>query len=305
MRQPVPQAAAMAPKLTDKSRQSSWQALPWLLPSLAGILVFNAVPTIAAFVLSFCRWDMLGPVNWVGMTNYAQLLTTTAFWHSLWVTLTFVVLTVGLELGTGFAVALGVYHLGQRWAWLKVLYFLPFVTPMVSMAMVWGWFYEPNGGLFNQMAGLLHLPAVPWLYQPQTALLAILLFRLWKQLGYTVLLIAAGLEALPESLLEAARLEGLSLWQQVRHILLPLLAPVLVVVSVTCVIQAFQAFDVIYLLTQGGPDHATEVVVYKVFKLAFEQFQVGPASAMAYVLFMIILALSLLQFWWKRQAAKA
>ena len=273
----------------------------WVALGSAGIMLFNYLPTAASFLLGFTQWDLLGSPVWVGWANYQQLITSPLFWQNLTTTLVFVTSSVALELSLGFLLAYTMYQLGQRWAWLKLLYFLPFVTPMVSMALVWGWLYEPQGGLLNQLAGVLGLPQPAWLYQPETALFALLVFRLWKQLGYTVLLLAAGLEAMPDSMLEAARLDGAGHRAQLTRLVLPVLGPLLGVVAITIVIQAFQAFDVIYLLTQGGPDHATEVLVYRVFKLAFEQFQVGPASAMAYVLFCLILSISLMQLWLKKK----
>jgi multiple sugar transport system permease protein len=266
-----------------------------------GIMVFNYLPTVASLLLGFTQWDLLNLPVWVGLANYQQLFSSTLFWQNLSVTLVFVSSSVLLELGIGFVLAYILYQLGQRWAWLKLLYFLPFVTPMVSMALVWGWLYEPQGGLLNQWAASQGLPQPAWLYQPETALFALLLFRLWKQLGYTVLLLAAGLEAMPDSMLEAARLDGAGHRAQLTRVVLPVMGPLLGVVAITIVIQAFQAFDVIYLLTQGGPDHSTEVLVYRVFKLAFEQFQIGPASAIAYVLFSLILFISLMQLWLKKK----
>jgi multiple sugar transport system permease protein len=277
------------------------QGLAWVAFGTVGIVLFNYLPTLGSLLISFCQWDLLSPPVWVGWQNYQQLLTSPLFWQNVGVTVVFVGLSVGLELTLGFTIAYALYTLGHRWAWIKLLYFVPFVTPMVSMALVWGWIYEPQGGLLNRLAEYAHLPPVAWLYQPQTALLALLGFRLWKQLGYTVLLLAAGLEALPDTVLEAARLDGANQWQQLSRLVLPLTAPLLLVVAITILIQAFQAFDVIYLLTQGGPDHATEVLVYRVFKLAFEQFQVGQASAMAYMLFVIILGFSLVQLWFNRR----
>jgi multiple sugar transport system permease protein len=139
------------------------------------------------------------------------------------------------------------------------------------------------------------IPGEAWLFQPQTALLALVVFRVWKQLGYSVLLLGAALEAMPDDLMAASRLDGANHWPLLRWVVLPQLWPVLALVVTTSIIQAFQAFDMVYLLTQGGPDHHTEVLVYRVFRLAFEQFQVGQASALAYVLFCLILVVCLVQ----------
>jgi multiple sugar transport system permease protein len=274
----------------------------WLALGFAGVGLFNLLPIVGSLWLSFCQWDMVtAPPQWVGLSNYTQLLAHPQFWHNTWVTVCFVVLSVGLELGLGFALAYGLFVVGQRWAWLRLLYFVPFITPMVSMALVWGWLYEPQGGLLNTALQAVGLAGQPWLFQPQTALLALVVFRVWKQLGYSVLLLGAGLSSLPDELMDASRMDGTGPWQTVRHVVLPHVWPVLGLVATTSIIQAFQAFDVVYLLTQGGPNHHTEVLVYRVFKLAFEQFQVGKASALAYILFAMVLGVCLLQQQFKQR----
>jgi multiple sugar transport system permease protein len=180
----------------------------------------------------------------------------------------------------------------------STLLFLPYVTPMVAVALVFGWFYAPEGGWLNQLAetvGLIKEP-VAWLYTPKTALPSVVVVEVWKMLGYNTLLLLAGLQAIPLSVLEAASLDGANALKQTAAIVLPLLSPTLFFVATLTVIHALQAFDSVYLLTQGGPEHASAVIVYWVYKQAFEWFQVGPASAMAYLLFATIAVLTLVQW---------
>jgi multiple sugar transport system permease protein len=178
---------------------------------------------------------------------------------------------------------------------------MPYITPMVSITLVFGWIYDPQFGLLNaaiqtvDVFGLMKEP-VAWLQDPKTAMASVVMLRVWKNVGYNVLLFLAALGNLPSDLEESAHLDGASSWQIFWRITLPLISPTLFFVLVMTMINAFQVFDSIYLLTQGGPQHATEVLVYWMFKNAFEFYKIGPASAIAYILFWVILALTALQW---------
>ena len=210
----------------------------------------------------------------------------------------FVMAVVILELGIALLFATGLYWLTKGRALLSTLLFLPYVTPMVAIALVFGWLYQPEGGWLNQIGqglGLMEAP-IAWLYNSETALPSVIALEVWKMVGYNTLLLLAGFQAIPTSLIEAASLDGANRFQQWWRILLPVLTPTLFFVGILTVIHALQAFDSVYLLTQGGPQHASALVVYWVYKQAFEWFQVGNASAMAYGLFLVIATFTLLQW---------
>lgn len=267
-------------------------------PALAGLLVFTYGPTLASFALSFYQWDLLGPPQWVGLANYQRLLGDPLFWQVVRNTTWFVVAVTSLQLVLGLAIALALHRVVRGQRWLRLAYFLPYVTPMVAVALVFGWLYNGDQGILNQVLLRLGLIAQPvaWLHQVETALGAVVALDVWKTLGYTVVLLLAGLLTVPPELEEAARLDGAQGWSLLWRVTLPLLSPTLFLVSLLTLIHAMQAFDAVYLLTQGGPQQATTVVVYALYQYAFQFYKVGQASALAYLLFAVILLLTLLQW---------
>lgn len=278
---------------------------PWLfvLPMLLGLGVFTYVPIISSLGLSFTYWNLLGEPAWVGFENYQGVLGDPLFWKSFSVTWLFVISSTVLEIVLALLVALGLNQLAAGFlkrfqSLFRTAYFLPFITPMVSVALVWGWLYEPQYGLLNWVLQLLHLIHAPvaWLYDAKTALWAVVILRVWKNMGYTVLIFLAALQGVPEGILESASLDGANAWKRFWQVILPMITPTVFFVLIVSMINAFQVFDAVYLLTQGGPEHSTELMVYWLFKNAFEFYKIGPASAIAYVLFIIILLLTLVQW---------
>ncbi len=279
-----------------------WQ---WLFfgPALLGFLAFNYLPTVASFGLSFFRWNLLDSPHWVGTSNYQHLIASDSFWQAVNSTLQFVGISSVLEVGFAMLLALLVHQETTGKAFFKACYFLPYVTPMVAISLVFGWFYHPDGGLLNQLLlglGIIQQP-VAWLNHPQTALFAVISLEVWKTVGYNFLLILATLENFPADWLEAATLEGASVWEKTFRILLPNLTPTLLTVGLLTLIHTLQAFDAVYLLTQGGPKNATAVLVYWIYKNALQFFHIGQASAMAYCLCTFIVLLSLGKWWLQQQ----
>lgn len=279
--------------------ETRW-AWAMLAPCLIGLIVFTYIPIFASLGLSFSYWNLLGTPEWVGLSNYQAVLQDPLFWQSFRVTWVFVIITAILEV----VIALGLAVLLQRIArplWQTIfrsLYFLPVITPMVSVALVFGWLYDPAYGLLNFALKSLHLIKAPvaWLYDPKTALFAVAALRVWKGVGYTMILFLAALQGVSPSLHESATLDGAGAWQTFWKVTLPMITPTLFFVTVMALINGFQVFDSVYLLTQGGPEHSTELLVYWMFKNAFEFYKVGPASAIAYLLFIMILVLTLIQW---------
>lgn len=278
---------------------------PWLFigPCFLGLVIFTYLPTLASLGLSFSYWNLLGSPQWIGLENYRTILQDPLFWKSLQVTGLFVLMTSTLEIIIGLALALALNRAFRGLSFFRTTYFIPFITPMVSMALVWGWLFDPQYGALNwilQSMGVIRHP-VAWLYEPNTALWTIALLRVWKNAGYNLIIFLAGLQGIPISLYESAALDGASRWQAFWRITLPMLSPTLFFVLMITFINAFQTFDSVYLLTQGGPEHSTEVLVYWMFKNAFEFYKIGPASAIAYILFVIILILTLLQWYFRKK----
>jgi multiple sugar transport system permease protein len=283
---------------------------PWawvfFAPALLGFLAFNYLPTLASFGFSFFHWNLLDVPQFLGTQNYERLLQTPSFWQACVSTLQFISLSSVLTVGLAVLLALLVHQQTQGKAFFKACYFLPYITPMVAVSLVFGWLYHPDGGLLNQVllgVGLIDHP-VAWLAHPQTAMLAVVSLEVWKTVGYNFLLITATLESLPVDWIEAATLEGASIWQKSMHILLPNLLPTVITVSLLTVIHTLQAFDAVYLLTQGGPQNATAVLVYWIYKNALQYFKVGEASAMAYCLCVFIVGVSLLKWWVEKRRLK-
>ena len=269
----------------------------WLLitPALAHLGVFALWPVAYVVYISLHRWPLLGDArSFVGAENYRLLFGDSAFWHALGNSALFT-LTVPVTLLLALALASLLARPLKLRGLLRTLYFLPVITSAVAVAMVFSWVYHPEFGLLNYGLSLLGIQGPDWLGDPRTALSALMLMSVWKGLGYSVVIYLAGLSAIPPELYEAAELEGASAWQRFWSITVPLLKPTTVFLTVTGVIGSFQVFTSVYTMTQGGPLRSTDVVVFHIFRSAFERFHLGYASAQALVLFAVILIITLLQ----------
>lgn len=280
--------------MKETSRSETRWAWFFLLPCLLGLLVFTYIPIMASLGLSFSYWNLLGVPKFVGLDNYAAVLNDPLFWKSFATTWTFVIVSGFLEVAIALLLAVWLNRAIRGQSFFRTAYFLPFITPMVSVALVWGWLYDPTYGLINwllQQAYLIDKP-IPWLYDPKTALWAVMILRVWKDIGYNIVIFLAGLQTVSPSLYESANLDGATGWQTFWRVTLPMISPTLFFIGIMTLINGFQSFDSVYLLTQGGPEHSTELLVYWMFKNAFEFYKIGPASAIAYILFVVILLLT-------------
>ncbi len=275
--------------------------LVFIGPCLLGLLVFTYIPVLMSLGLSFSYWNLLGKPHFVGLENYINVLSDPLFWKTLWNTLFFVCASVTLEVVVALSVAMLLSMAFRGIGIFRTIFFLPVITPMVSVALVWGWLYDPRFGLLNAMLGLFGIQPISWLYDPQWAMPAIILLRVWKDMGYNMVILLAGLQGIPTHLYESAALDGAGPCQRFTRITLPMLSPTLFFVITVSLINAFQAFDSVYLLTEGGPENSTQVLVYWLFKNAFQFYKVGPASAIAYILFVIILAITMVQWWMRKR----
>lgn len=268
----------------------------FLLPSALGILVFNLLPIGGSFYLSLTKWNLLGTPRFVGLQNYRDLFADSRFYQVMGQTFAFVGATVLLDVVLGLLLAVALHQRLKGVAWLRAAYFIPYVSSMVAIAIVWGWLFDPRYGALNAFLQGLGLAPVFWLSDPRWALPSLVVVTVWKGLGYTMLLFLAGLQAIPKHYEEAASLDGASGWRTFRSVTLPLLSPTVFLVTTISLINAFQVFDVVYMLTGGGPANQTSVLVYWLYQNAFSYFNMGKATAIAYVLFALILAVTLVQW---------
>jgi multiple sugar transport system permease protein len=271
-------------------------ALTFMAPSLFHLVVFIFTPIVFAAYLSVHRWDIIvADKPFVGLDNFREMLGDSTFWNALQNTFVYT-LNVPLAMALSLAIAL-MMHRRLKWiGFLRTIYFLPSVTSFVAVALVWMWIYHPSFGIANFLLGLVGIPPLQWLNSTQTAMISVIIFSVWLGLGYQMVIFLAGLQGIPEELYEAARIDGASNWQLFRRITLPLLRPTTFFILVTSLISSFQVFTSVYIMTAGGPVRSTDVIVYHIYTAAWEQLRMGYASAMSWVLFVIIMIATWLQF---------
>ncbi len=265
----------------------------FILPALLGTIVFIIIPVFCSFGLSFAKWDLLNPIEFVGFQNYKEIFNEPVFFKILINTIVFAVSTslFGVIIPLILAAILNAKIRGSEF--FKTAYFLPFITPMIVIGIVWEWIFDPNIGILNNV---IHLH-INWLYDTNFAMPALIIVSVWKLIGYNMIIFLSALSGISQSLFEAAKIDGAGIIDTFKNVTVPMLSPTIFFVIIITAISSFQVFDLIYLMTQGGPLDSTNVLVYAIYKNAFEYFNIGKASAIAYVLFVIILVLTLFQ--WK------
>ena len=273
----------------------------FVAPALALIGVFFFVPVLAGLFLSFTDFDIYAigrpdTARFMGLENYRQVLSNPLFWQALGNTFLFVVLGGPLSVLTSLVAALLVSAKRVRYPGLfRSIFFMPVVTTLVAVAIVWRYLYHPQYGLLNWALGAVGIHPVDWLGDPHWAMFAIILMAVWKNFGYNMLIFIAGLQSIPEDLYEAAHLDGAGGWAQFRHVTLPSLAPTFLFVGVMTMLGNFQLFSEPYVMTQGGPLKATTTVVMLMYEYGFRWWRMGMAAALAFVLFVIMLLGTLIQ----------
>jgi multiple sugar transport system permease protein len=271
---------------------------PWLFlaPALAGGVLFYAVPAAISLLLSFTDWNPLSVPRWSGLRNYRYLLTQDPIFPAT--VLNTGIFAVGAALA-GIPLALLLAQLIERSrhpGFWRVIYWLPAVTSVVAIADTWRILLDPSYGLLNRLLGLFGLGGPAWLTAPGTAMLSVIAITIWSGLGHNILLFSAGLAGLDRGVAEAARLDGANSWQVFRHVTVPLLRPTLLFVSVNALIAGMGSFALILALTEGGPERSTEVTALYMYQTAFAALRMGRAAAIAVILALLVLAMTLLQF---------
>ena len=275
----------------------------WLFsaPVLAIIALVFVLPTALAMALSVTDYSIYALADWanlrfVGFGNFVDLFSTPLFWRAMVNTAIFALLGVPMAIGTSLAVALLLNDATVRWKPLwRVLLFAPYVTSIVATAVVWRFLFNERSGLINRALAMVGAAPVDWLGNPHTSIPAILIFVTWKIFGYNMIVFTAALSAVPQDLMEAARLDGAGRWGRFRHVTLPAIGPTLLLAAVMSVAGFLQIFAEPYVMTLGGPAQSTTTILYFMFDEGFKWWNLGQASAVAFVLFLMILALTLVQ----------
>jgi multiple sugar transport system permease protein len=279
----------------SRSRRDTRTAYLLLAPSLVGVLLFLLVPVLIVLGLVLFRWDLVGPRTFVGLDNVAAVAADGRFARSLLVTAFFVLIVIPVQTVLGLAAALLLDRGLPGTTVFRVVFVLPWICAPLVLGVVWRWILSPTDGALNALLGI----RVEWLADPALALPSVAAVTAWTQVGYVALFFLAGLRAIPDTIVEAARLDGASAWQLLWRIRLPLLRPTLFFVLVTGVISSFQVFDSVYALTpNGGPQGVTDVVAGRIYYEAFENRAVGQAAVMAVVLFVILVVVTVAQQRW-------
>jgi multiple sugar transport system permease protein len=292
-------------RLAAQSRRHARTGLLMVAPAVAFFAVFFIYPVINALWVSLTSWDMVSPPRFIGLRNYARLLDDADFGHAAWVTLAYTLGFLVATLPVAFALALALDRRMRARGIYQAIIFAPVVLSMVVVAMIWRAVYSPVVGLYLLFTAPFGFTNIQWLNRDDLALPALVIVGLWKNVGYYMVIFLAGLQSIPASLYEAARIDGAGAVRLLRHVTLPLLRPYLLFAMVVCVIRTSQTFSAVYALTGGGPDDATKVLPYLIFENAFQFNRMGYASAMAVMMFVVLLLLTLAQFRLLRSEAGA
>lgn len=265
-------------------------------PQVIGMAIFVLLPFAGSFVLAFASWDGLTELSWVGFDNFAAQLGDPLLLRSIVNTLLIALITVPVGLSFSVIIAVALEKLKTRTLYL-VLFFAPVVTSTVAVAMIWQQMLRSDGVLSNSISTIFGIAPPDWLGDPALALIAVCIVSIWASMGLNIIIFLAGLQNIPESVIEAARIDGAGAFTLFWSIRMPLLSPIIFFSSVIAFISSLQTFDIVFVLTsQGGPDNATRTIVYHIYDLGFGRFEFGPSSAAAIILLVITLVITAIQF---------
>jgi multiple sugar transport system permease protein len=276
-------------------RARDWYAYLFVGPSLLGVVAFLLLPMVIVLVLSFFHWELLSDPTFAGLDNYVRLFGDAETWHSVWVTVLYVLLSIPLQTVLAMGLAL---MLNQRVKGVKIfrsMFVVPWMATPIVMGLVWNWIFDPRDGAINSALALAGITGPDWLSDRAWALPAIALVSIWQYTGYNMLFFLAGLQGIPQELYDAASTDGAAPAQRFWRVTLPLLNPTMFFVMVTNLIGAFQVFDTVFVMTDGGPSGSTEVINFRIYSTAFREFDFGYASTLSMLLFAIILVVTLVQ----------
>lgn len=273
----------------DKPRRQNLAGWMFVGPVILGVLAFQIGPVIASLGVSMTDWSGLNEPNFLGLDNYISLFTSDPrFYATLLNTAIFTVAMVTLSIAIGLGLAVLCNQRIRGIGVFRTLYYSPAITNVVAIGFVWFWLYEPNNGLINSTLKGVGINGPAWLSDTRTALIAVIIVALWQGVGYPMVILLAGLQSIDKSLLEAATVDGASSWRRFWRITFPLLTPSVFFLTIMQFISSFQVFGIIYVMTSGGPNNATSVLIFEIYQVAFAQGRLGYAAAMGWVLFLIV-----------------
>lgn len=268
----------------------------YLAPAFIVFTLFTFIPLAVSFALSFTDWDMMSKMQFIGLENYARLFTDRNLHRAIGNTAFFTLGIVPTQMALALLVALLLNTKIRLRSLFRGLYFLPVIVPITVAATVWMFIFSPSFGVLNYLLGLIGIDKIGWLSDPKWAMPALMILAVWQNFGYFTVIFLAGLQSIPKELLEAAQIDGANIWKRFWHVTFPLLSPTTFLVLIMSVIGGFQVYQTVVLTTEGGPAGATNVIVFELYRTAFDYFDMGYASAMAYVLFAFLFVLTLIQF---------
>jgi multiple sugar transport system permease protein len=276
----------------------------FLMPSLVGLLVFCLIPMLASIVYSLLDYDLLKPaseINFVGLKNFVRVLTGRELYDTGLHTLTYVVLYVPLVLVVSLFQALLLNRDFRGKSFYRIIFYTPVITSWVAAAAVWRWFLNGQFGAFNQLLGFIGIDGPSWLNDKDWAMPGIVIAAVWKDCGYFALILLAALKAIDKTYYEAADIDGAGFWRKLYAITLPLISPTLFLLVVMLIIGSLQVFDSVFIMTGGGPAGATTIFMERIYRYAFRMYKMGMASAFSWVMFVLILLFTLVQFWLQKR----
>lgn len=279
------------------TRRNRRIAYAFLLPNLIGFLSFTLIPIIVAFYLSFLKWDFANPPVFIGIKNFSRLLRDEGFLISFWNTIYYTGVSVPMTIVISLFLAILIHQKLKGIKIFRTILFFPYISSMVAVAVVWNMLFHPTMGPINNFLHILGISHPPeWTSSVVWAMPAIILVGIWKQVGYYMIIYLAALQGIPEHLYEAATIDGATAWQKFRNVTLPMLTPATFFISILLIINSFKVFDQILIMTDGGPGRATNVLGFYLYNQAFLYFNFGYASAIAMILFLMVLVITLVQF---------
>lgn len=287
--------ASAGGKKLSRTGKEALDCYIFMSPAILGLLLFTLGPILASAYFSFTKYDILDSPEWIGFANYTKLFSDPFFWHSIKITLTYAVVSVPLGLVVSLALAMLLNQNLKGIFIIRTIYYLPVVISGVAVSLLWRWIFNPDFGLLNWFLGWFSINGPNWLFSEEWALRAVILMSLWS-VGGSMLIYLAGLQGIPTELYDAAEIDGANGWRKFLNVTIPMLSPVIFFNLIMGVIGSLQIFTEGYVMTSGGPNNATLFSVLYLYRNAFDYLQMGYASAMAWVLFIIILTFTLLVF---------
>jgi multiple sugar transport system permease protein len=286
---------------TRLANSENLYGLAFVGPLLLGLILFTYGPVLYSAWLSLNEGDFIRPLQWVGAANYSRAINDDLAWKALINTAYYVIITVPAGIALSLLLAMAMNQKLRGIVGYRAIFFLPTITSAVAISLMWAWMYNPQFGVINTALKAIGMKGPKWLASPDWAMPAIMIMAVWRGLGYNMLLFLAGLQGIPKELLEAAEIDGANAVQRFFRITLPLLSPTTFMLIVLSIIGGFQVFEYSYVMTRGGPLYSTLTMVLLIYQRGFETFEMGYASALAYILFAILLVLTIVQFRMQRR----